>query len=376
MRERPHRQNNQQQRSLHTRRRRQNQNIDTSPGVRTVNPRRTENRRDEERRRQRLLVAIVAIILLVIAAVPAYGYYQSFVLPPRTIVTTANDTEFTLGQVYNQLRAYQAVQEQAGLQFQLSSLPFEILTNLENNEIVRQQSQNIGVYVEPNVINLEIQKLILNATEEELIMEDKEALAKEFDERYTQYLDLIRMSEEEHREMVRAGLLTEALVDYLAKELATVQEQVHLHRIIVGTEADVQYVNGGLADGKTMAELVASVGLDDAQTSKDDGDLGWAPRGIYLEIDNAIFDELEVGQPAEAIPSNEGWFIYVATEKAQERQVDEDMLAVLRAGEYINWIDAQREDTIIERCFGAGGDDQCNWQYDWLVKQLQRSSNR
>jgi parvulin-like peptidyl-prolyl isomerase len=376
MKEKPRQQNTQQQRSLHTRRRHQTQNIDASTNVHAGTPRRTENRHDEERRRQRLVVAVAAIILLVIAAVPAYGYYQSFVLPPRTIVTTANDTEFTLGQVYNQLRAYQAVQEQSGMSFQLSSLPFQILSSLENNEIIRQQSQNIGVYIEPHVLNLEIQKLILDATEEELNLEDPKTLAKEFDERYTQYLDLIRMSEEEHRELVRAGLLTTALIDHLGKEISTVQEQVHLHRIIVETEIDVQYVNDELAEGKNVAELVASVGLDDAQTTEDDGDLGWVPRGIYLEVDKSIFDELEVGQPVEAIPSNEGWFIYVATERAQERQVDEDKLESLRAGEYIKWIDAQRENTIIERCFGSGGDDQCNWQYDWLVKQLQRSSNR
>ena len=376
MKERPRRQNTQQQRSLRTRRGRQIQNIEASAGVHAATPRRTENRRGEEQRRQRLIVAVAAIILLIIAAVPAYGYYQSFVLPPRTVVTTANDTEFTLGQVYNQLRAYQAVQEQAGMTFQLSSLPFQILSSLENNEIVRQQSQNIGVYIEPSVINLEIQKLILDATEEELNLEDPEKLAKEFDERYTQYLDLIRVSEEEHREMVRAGLLTEALVDHLGKEISTVQEQVHLHRIIVEAEADVKYINDGLAEGKNVAELVASVGLDDAQTAEDNGDLGWVPRGIYIEVDKSIFDEQEVGQPAEAMPSNEGWFIYVATEKAQERQVDEDKLEILRTGEYIKWIDTQRENTIIERCFGSGGDDQCNWQYDWLVNQLQRSSNR
>ena len=139
-------------------------------------------------------------------------------------------------------------------------------------------------------------------------------------------------------------------------EVLTITNQLSKCTIIETN--DVKYINDGLAEGKNVAELVASVGLDDAQTAEDNGDLGWVPRGIYIEVDKSIFDEQEVGQPAEAMPSNEGWFIYVATEKAPERQVDEDKLEILRAGEYIKWMDTQRENTIIERCFGSGGDDQ------------------
>ena len=59
--------------------------------------RRQMARWQRDRRRKRQALAIAAALILVIVAIPAYGYYDTFVEPPRHVVANINGSEFTLG---------------------------------------------------------------------------------------------------------------------------------------------------------------------------------------------------------------------------------------------------------------------------------------
>lgn len=337
--------------------------------------RRLRVRQAEERGRQRLILAVASLVFLIVFAVPAYGYYDNFVAPPRHVVTAVNETNFTLGHMLKILRMIQSGQEAQGQPLDMTTFPFHVLSDLENNEIVRQHASSFGIKVEAAQIDIVIKERLLGLDDEELKEQDPDSLAVEFKERYGQYLNQIGMSDQEYRDIVRADLLREKLVEQLALKVPRVQEHVHLYRIGLENSTEADDVLKELSRGGSLGELVEEKGVYDPQANAE-GDLGWVPRGIYFDIDDQIFDSLNLGNPTEPMggQADGAVFIYMATEKASEREVDDKYLRALWLSEYQRWILAKRDEARIKRCFGSGGTEGCQWQYDWLVTQIQRSS--
>ena len=355
-------------------------------GTQHLPPRqRQQTRVEREWRRQRLAVAIGVVALLIVVAVPAYGYYDNFIAPPRAVVSTVNGTEFTLGQVYKLLRMIQAVQETGGQPIDMGVEPFQMLNALEDNELIRQEAPSLGLQVSEDELDREIERRILGVPDEQREALDRERLKQEFDEQYTQYLGLIKLSKGEYRDVVGADLLRGKLLDFLSADIPQVQEQVRLYRILLETEEAAQEVlellagSGGepgpAGETPSFQELVREQGLlDDPLALDEEGDLGWMPRGILGDaVDGAVFD-LETGQTSEPINSFFGVEIYLVVEKAEERQLDDTALERFRAIGYQSWLNGQRNAGDIQRCFGSGGSGSCQWQYDWLVRQVRKSS--
>ena len=109
--------------------------------VRQEEARRDSSRATFERRHQRVAFAIGGALLLVIVGILAFGVYQEFYKPPRVWAGRVNNVEFTMGDLVQRIRVEQGL---AG-RVDLSRRPFEVLQDLVNAEVLRQQAKILGV---------------------------------------------------------------------------------------------------------------------------------------------------------------------------------------------------------------------------------------
>ena len=70
------------------------------------NPVRIRRQEDERRRRGVLIVGVAALLLIFL--IPVYGYYASFIGPPRQVIAQVNDHSFNLGYLLKLLRMQEA----------------------------------------------------------------------------------------------------------------------------------------------------------------------------------------------------------------------------------------------------------------------------
>ncbi|MFC1932585.1 peptidylprolyl isomerase [Chloroflexota bacterium] len=166
----------------------------------------------------------------------------------------------------------------------------------------------------------------------------------EFKEWYRQQLNESKLSDTEYKEIIRIGLLTVRLHEYLAERVPTAAEQVHLHIILVETYEDAQEVRARWEAGEDFADLAREVSVDE-QSKEKGGELGWFPRGVLTpDFDYTAFS-LDMGDVSEPFPfypyseTDEVLFsLLMVSEKAAVREIDEGHLQILRVQVLTNWL--------------------------------------
>ena len=137
---------------------------------------------------------------------------------------------------------------------------------------------------------------------------------------YTTWLqtlaDQVGINEATYRQIVRTFVLRDKLQQVLATEVPKVAEQAHARHILVETEEEAQEVVKRLEAGEDFGELAAELSIDPGSATKG-GDLGFVPRGRFVEpIDEAVFT-LPVGEISEPIQTQFGWHIIEVLERGE-----------------------------------------------------------
>ncbi|MFQ5612260.1 MAG: peptidylprolyl isomerase [Anaerolineae bacterium] len=167
------------------------------------------------------------------------------------------------------------------------------------------------------------------------------------------------LSEAEYRQIVRRGLVINALREKLAEQVTPVEEQVQARHILVETEEEIQEVKARLEAGEDFAEVAADVSLD--TSNKDQGgDLGFFPRGMMVpEFETVAFDT-PIGQVSEPFETSFGWHILEVLAR-EERELEPFILAQRQAGAYQDWLATARVSNI-----------QNNWSPDFAPPDPER----
>jgi parvulin-like peptidyl-prolyl isomerase len=121
----------------------------------------------------------------------------------------------------------------------------------------------------------------------------------------------------------------------------TSMEQIHLRQILTYNEADAQTALQELSAGTDFDELAARY---DPVTA---GELGWVPQGYLLDAkaDEAVF-ALQTGEVSSIIPTEAGFHIFKAIERAQH-ELSPDALLAMQQLTLKQWIADQREKSDI-----------------------------
>ncbi len=342
--------------------------------------RRQRSKLQREQAKQRALLVAGAIAILFIIAIPAYGYWANFVAPPRSVVLQVDDTKYTLGFITKYLLGLEAL----GSTVNLSSEPFRLMQQLQQDELVRSGSARIGITVEEAAIDQEVRDRIIGRSPE-LADVPPDQLDREFNETYRQYLDTSNLSESEHRMFVEASLLRDELREYLGQNLPESARQVNLSWILISSRAEegeeaslaaqetVREVALRLENGEDFA-IVAENFSDDRTSAVNGGEYGWVPEGTLGILDETIF-ALEIGEVSEGINTGDFTYFLTVTDVDEDRVIEEDQLDRLRDAALLEWLAEERGNHRITSCFGGGSaGGPCDWQYDWLVRKVREAS--
>ena len=340
----------------------------------TIRPsqRRQQSKWQRERSKQRAILFAGVIAVLFILAIPAYGYWSNFVVPPRNVVLRVDDTTYTLGFLTNYMKGLQEL----GAQPNLSVEPFRVLQLLEENELVRTGAPGRGARANTDEINEEVKSRIIGSSPE-LADVPPDQLDREFGESYNRYLAPVNLSEDEHRKLVQADLLRQKLTEILGQEVPTIGKQANVSWIIVSTEnfEQVAEVSERLDAGEEFAVVAEDLSAD-RTTAVEGGVLGWVPELAYPPLDDTIFN-LQPGETSGVINLGEITYFIKVTDVDDARTIEPEMRSRLKNVAYQQWIFQERGNHRIELCFGGGSaGGECDWQYDWLTKQVREAQTR
>lgn len=326
--------------------------------------------------RQRITLIVIGLALLVVAGILIAGYVIAFVMPPRQTVVRVNDTSYSRGDLVKALRVRQEGARFFGLDFQPSQEIFEALQLFVEDEILTQVAAKYGITVRDDEIDRQIESLFLIG-EPGL---DPEALRRDFDERYRSYLNAVRLSEGEHREITRRSILRAKFREFIGEQVSRFSEQVHFHRIVmpVGSEVDIMLVKlkDGLAEAATpeqrqqvWKDIVREFSIDDPETVRLGGDRGWMPISSTDTYAETILN-LEVGVVSDPVTDIENPKLirfFMVSERDPARELSPSDLDDIKSQALQDWVNKERDNHDVYAAFDSE-------IYSWMLEQLRQTS--
>ena len=352
-------------------------------------PIRTDRRRESTRiqrdlRRRRFAFALVGVFMLVIVGILLAGYVVIFVRPPQQLVVRVNDVKYSRGDMVKLLRVRQKSLEVTGQRLDLSTDIFEALQLLVENEIIAQSAPRLGITTTDAEIDFSIRAQL-----------DPEGAAagtsdaqrdRDFRERYGSFLNLSRISEEEHRQIVRRALLRERLRQFIGDSVPSVAAQAHVYRFTVapGDEIDIMFtkyrdVTQGSTDPALLSRAFDLVNREFSRESRErirkGGELGWMPEGIIPDYDDVIFGSsysspLEIGilsDPIRDMNNAQQLFVFMVSERNAARELSLANKDTLKTRALQDWLNDQRADYEVYAVMNSD-------IYNWVIQQLGISS--
>ena len=318
-------------------------------------------RQQREHRQQRWVLAFAGVVILAILVIPIYGYYASFVAPPRRTAIEVNGVKTSLGEVAKISKSFAAVS--GGGQMDLSTLPLQIVNNLLTEELIAQRAPELGITVDQDEVDAEVRSRHY-PTPREGQQTDPEALEREYKETLRNYLDMTKHTTGEYREIVRRSLLRHKLVAILAEQIPGVQEQVYVHWIHVQDDSQALEIKQKLADGEEFDRLARVYSISDPYADEN-GEVGWIPVDAFPLFDDILFS-LELDKVSDPIAHPPDTYFLKVTAGPELADVSSDMRTLLKTRVMEKWIDEQ---------FAPGKNDiKLNFgskEYEWVIDQVQ-----
>jgi parvulin-like peptidyl-prolyl isomerase len=169
-------------------------------------------------------------------------------------------------------------------------------------------------------------------------------------DRFNQWLDSNKQTEQDLRGTVRNELLASIMRDHIVEQLPRTAEYVHAYHIVLATEAAAQNTLAQLKTGAKFTTLAQTQSID-ASTKADGGDLGWFTRGagvvLWSEVEDAAF-AVKAGQISPIIHSPIGYHVIKVVER-QTRALTPNDTAYIQQTTIEQWINRLRTNAKIEK---------------------------
>ena len=332
-------------------------------------------RAERDVKRRRIGLAVISLMLLAIAGIVIAGYALIFVLPSREVVVRVNDVTYTRGDMVKLLRVSQKGMEFLGGQFNATNDIFQTLQLFVENEIISQSAPSLGISVTEAEIQAQIRDIFTPRGAASGGM-DPAQVEREYQERYSGYLNAIQYSEDEYHQLTRRSIVREKTRQFIGESVPTFAEQVFVQQIIMSPtdEIDIMQVKlrDALRDATTPDEIqegvkgiVREFSRDSQEMVRTGGELGWLPRGILKDHEYAFFD-LEVGELSEvstSIQDQQTLYFFIVSERAEARELDPEDLNALKTAALQAWINEQRAKFDVYSNFDSE-------IYEWMLEQL------
>jgi len=234
-------------------------------------------------------------------------------------VIKVNDSEISIGYLIRRLEAAD------------SNDIFAMMQALTNEELIRQAAPRLGI---------EITDEEIDETLHDVARGDNESISEpEFQNWYRLQLNESRLSETEFRELWRTILISARIHEIEAAEVDTVAEQVRLSAILTDSYETALEAYNRLEEGEAFDDVAIDTSIDPA-VAENGTDQGWFPEAALPSSARYVF-QLTVGEHSPPITLTDDGSLYgvfLVTDQAASREIDEYKLAMVRAGVLDEWL--------------------------------------
>lgn len=219
------------------------------------------NRASESHRGIIILTVIYVITVGLIVAIP---YYNTYISPWQEPVLQVRDKVFDLTFITEELR--HRISEGEDIQ----KMAIRLLQELQNRELIREEA------------------LTRNISISEIDVEQAAAVrVKEYHNSTDSSLQLLQtmlkemgFKEASFYQQVRSDLYKEKLLKSFMQQLPDSAPHVHIQAILLGSPRRAEAVRVQLKKGEKFQTLAKRMSAD-IQSARNNGDLGWWPRGVW-----------------------------------------------------------------------------------------------
>ncbi len=380
--------------------------------------RKQHSRLERERSMKRLLIWGVTVVGIAVVGIMVYGLVVEKVIKAREPVAIVGGTSITTAEYQARVRFMQMrmqnelqhwLQQQQTLDPTDQSMQFyleyiqgnirdlqtklspanapvigeQVLDQLIQEELVRQEADRRGIAVAPEEVQREIERYFgydrdpVTPTPGPTVVTSPLTLTEvltptpttvppptptpmteeEFRRLYSTYLEQslkpLDVSEQQYRSWVEASLLVEKLQEQMSAEVSTMADQVKLRLLAVDSEERANELAARLGAGEDFQALA-----DELEEGEDDEvagygtELSWFPKGMLesnlgTELADLAFS-LKVGEHSQPVLGQDAAQYYIIEVVGhEERELDSFVHQQLGADAFQEWLDAQQ--VLVER---------------------------
>ena len=311
-------------------------------------------------KRRQLNIFLVSLAVMAVLGIVGAFLYQTYAAPFRRPVMTVDNTVVRMG--YFLKRA------------DMSGDPVSTLQSLAQEQVIRLAAAELGLKVSKPDIDRAMRSVATNSAIDDFTAEAAAMTDADFKEWYAQELKTTGLSNAEYRDMIETGLMAAYIQEALGQNIPAQGEQVNLSVMVLSNSADADKAKSRINSGESFAAVASDVSLD-TRTKESGGVVGWVPRGVLLPYDDIIF-KLEAGQVSDATPTNpsdpnnDQFLLFMVSEKAADRAIDEGAKQTLKSNVFSLWLDDEMSKHSIDYLLDE--DDQA-WVEFQLAKSIERA---
>ena len=354
------------------------------------------SQRARKRRLRRILVIGTIAVLVLAVLILAWGLYDHYVLRPKTPVATVSgepirletyqdlvkyrrwDYQNYLNRLENQklqLSASEETQDFAmqyldqqikQLEGEMATLPTNVLNELIDYELARQECERRGITVSSEEVQSRLESQfgydpnpptpvptpITSTTTVTPTPTVEPMTYEEYVERSENWFKVLReqtgFTKDDFRDLLEDSLYREKLAEVIRSQVPTTTEQVHARHILVETHEEAEEVLKRLEAGEDFAALAAEVSQD--ESNKDNGgDLGWFARGRMVPAFEEVAFSLEPGEISGVVETSFGFHIIKVEERDENRPLTESQLQQARQQAVQEWFAERRQSEDVVR---------------------------
>ncbi|MGH2588947.1 MAG: peptidylprolyl isomerase, partial [Dehalococcoidia bacterium] len=302
---------------------------------------------------QRLVVVVGGLVVLIALGLVLFAWYDETIRPRRELAMEVGDRSYSMDDFAK--RYGQAVQDpanSAALQSSLvSDIPERVARQIEGDAILLQRAHTLGISFGQNEIDREMLvrlgvPVVTDTPEgQEVGPDDAFTVTPAMEQTVRAELQQYGYTLEEYREIAHAQLLRDKVLNSFKEQTPARAPQVRIRLLQFPSESDSRIAIDKIKNGEaTFVDLAENVSLDRAGKGRG-GERDWLTRGILPpQIDDVVFS-IPVNTLSEPIDTGPemGWIVAEVLERADERDVSDDVRRQLADQQFQEWMDQQKE---------------------------------
>jgi foldase protein PrsA len=343
----------------------------------------------KRRRRKNNTILISSAILAFIIGVSVLGWYLAYKRPLLTNVAAVNGKKISVDYILR--RCLMSIYNASTNTTTGNADPLGMIQSILQEQIVEQDAAKPPYNIK--VTEADIDQAL--RSEANLSSSDTSTTTTtpihtltdtEFNEWYRQTLNNTQLSDKELRELIKVNIMEQRLNTYLADNMPTTADQVHLWDIIVSDQTQAADIKQRIDNGEDFSTIAKELSID-TSTNAQGGDMGWVPLKVLDANLEYTANKADIGmvsaplqlstvlQQDSSSASTAPFYLLMVTEKATTKEIDNaNYISALQGRLLQDWIDTQmssKENKIELHGRGSSGgyDSSTN---AWILYQIER----